>query len=63
MPRLTQLKDVLFPVNEHPIFFTFQTQDGEQRQPVQDKKAIVNQTTRRVLGIVSRGYRLVTNKL
>jgi hypothetical protein len=62
MPRLTQLNDVLFPVNEHPIIVIFQAPGGEQRLPVPNKKAVVNQMTHRVLGIVSRGYRLMTNR-
>jgi len=37
------------------------TKSGERRLSVPDKKAIVNTKTNRVLGVVSRGYRLVTN--
>ena len=61
MPRLSKLDDVLFPVEEHPVFVSIKTNSGEKRLPVPDKKAIVNVKTQRVLGIVSRGYRLVTN--
>jgi hypothetical protein len=61
MPRLTTLDDVLFPVEEHPVFVNFTDRGGERRLSVPGKKAIVNRTTRRVLGIVSRGYRLVSN--
>jgi len=62
MPRLTQLDDVLFPVQEHPVFASVQTESGEQRLPIPDKKAIVNCDSGRVLGVVSRGYRLVSNR-
>jgi hypothetical protein len=62
MPRLTKLDDVLFPVDEHPVFVTIKENGSEHRLPVPDKKAIVNRTNRHVLGIVSRGYRLVTNR-
>ena len=61
MPRLTQIDDVLFPVEEHPVFVSVRTESGERRLSVPDKKAIVNTKTNRVLGVVSRGYRLVTN--
>jgi hypothetical protein len=61
MPRLTNIEDVLFPVEEHPVFVSVRRESGERRQSVPDKKAIVNTNTNRVLGIVSRGYRLVTN--
>jgi hypothetical protein len=61
MPRLTQLDDVLFPVEEHPVSVDVRTKSGVRRLPVPNKKAIVNTKTDRVLGVVSRGYRLVTN--
>jgi hypothetical protein len=41
MARLTQLHDVLFPVDEHPIFVGIQSPSGEKRISVPDKKAIV----------------------
>jgi len=62
MPRLTQVDDVLFPVEEHPVFVSVPTESGERRLSVPEKKAIVNKKTNRVLGVVSRGYRLVTNR-
>ncbi len=62
MPRLTKLDDVLFPVEEHPVFVSVLANGSERRLPVPDKKAIVNRTNQRVLGIVSRGYRLVSNR-
>ena len=61
MPRLIKLDDVLFPVEEHPVFVCIPGKGGERRLAVPEKKAIVNGTTQRVLGIVSRGYRLVSN--
>jgi hypothetical protein len=62
MQRLTNLDEVLFPVAEHPVFVHMRTEEGERRLPVPEKKAIVNRTSGRVLGIVSRGYRLVSNR-
>jgi hypothetical protein len=62
MPRLNQLKDILFPVEEHPVFVSMKTASGEQRLPVPGKKAIVNRDSGRVVGVVSRGYRLVSNR-
>ena len=55
MPRLTQIDDVLFPVEEYPVFVSVRTESGERRLSVPDKKAIVNTKTNRVLGVVSRG--------
>ncbi len=59
---MTQLDDVLFPVEEHPVFVGIRNKDGERRLTVPDKKALVNHDTGRVLGVVSRGYRLVSNR-
>jgi len=61
MPRLTQLDLLLFPVEEHPIFASVKSASGERRLSIPDKKAIVNRDRGRVLGVVSRGYRLVSN--
>jgi len=62
MPRLTDLKDVLFPVEERPVFVTIGDPPEERRVAVPEKKAIVNRASGRVVGIVSRGYRLVSNQ-
>ena len=62
MPRLTNINDVLFPVDEHSVFASFTENGSERRLAVPEKKAIVNCKTSRVLGIVSRGYRLVSNQ-
>ena len=62
MPRLTQLDDVLFPVEERPVFAGAHGTIGEALLSVPDKKAIVDTKRSRVLGIVSRDYRLVSNR-
>jgi len=61
MSRLAKIEDILFPVEEHPVFVHVKMKSGERRLPVSDKKAILNSKTNRVLGVVSRGYRLVKN--
>jgi len=62
MPRLTQLDDILFPVEEHPVFVSAYADTKERRISVPNKKALVNTRNYRVLGVVSRDYRLVTNR-
>ncbi len=62
MARLTNLDDVIFPVAEHPVFARISDPAGEVHISVGDKKAIVNRAGNRVLGIVGRAYRLVTNR-
>ena len=51
MQRLTQIDDLLFPVEEHPVFVNINTKSRERVLPVPDKKAIVNAKTDRVLGV------------
>jgi hypothetical protein len=62
MARLTQLAQVLFPVEEHPVLVKVSCQDGERLLSAPDKKAIVNTASQQVVGVVSRGYRLVSNR-
>jgi hypothetical protein len=62
LPRLTKLKDVCFPVEEHPIFVIVDGPSGKRQLPIPEKKALVNCESGRVLGVVSRDYRLVTNQ-
>ena len=62
MPRLTRIEDVLFPVQEHPVFAHVKNPTDCQQLPVPHRKAIVDVVNRRVVGIVSQGYRLVTNR-
>jgi len=62
MARLTQLGEVLFDVEEHPVFASVKVDGVERRLPVHDKKAIVNTRSGHVLGVVGRAYRLVTNR-
>ncbi|TFG61292.1 MAG: DUF932 domain-containing protein, partial [Nitrospirales bacterium] len=47
---------------EHPVFVGMRTISGELRLSVPSNKAIVNTKTNRVLAVVSRDYRLVTNR-
>lgn len=60
--RVSQLEEVLFPVEEHPVYVVVQEPSGERRLPAPHKKAIVDTASHRVLGIVSRDYLLVTNR-
>ncbi len=61
MARITKLENVVFPVEEHPVFAHIETASGERRVRVPGRKAIVNSKSGCVLGIVSRDYRLVSN--
>lgn len=63
MARLTEPDQVLFAVEEHDVFASVRTPDGGRRHLlIRDKKAIVNVRDDRVVGVVSKAYRLVTNR-
>lgn len=62
MPRLNKLDDVLFPVEEHPVFANIRGEKSEWQLPVPYKKAIVDVKNGRVVGVVSQGYQLVSNR-
>jgi hypothetical protein len=62
MPRLTKLNDVLFTVEERPVYTSVGTASGERWQKIPYKKAIVNRDNGHVLGVVSQSYRLVSNR-
>ncbi len=62
MPRITDIKQLLFPVEEHPVFAHVETEEGEKRILAPGHKAILNAKSGRVVGIVSQGYRLVSNR-
>ncbi len=42
MPRLNNLNDLLFPVEEHPVFVEIQEPFGKRQIPVPDKMVIVH---------------------
>ena len=62
MARLRGIQDLMFPLQEHPVFAGIRTREGERRVPIPDRKAIFNGATGRVLGIVSRDCVVVTNE-
>lgn len=62
MTRLTAINDLLFPVEERPVFTLIETRAGEREISVPNKKALVDMKANRVVGVVSSNYRLVTNQ-
>ena len=61
MARLNRLEDIDFPVSEHPVVVMTGEGATQRRISVRDKKGLVNDNSQRVLGIVSKAYRLVSN--
>ena len=57
MPRLHELKDVMFEVATRPLFVNI---DNREMQ-VRDSQAIVEIPSGRVVSVVGRGYRLVSH--
>jgi hypothetical protein len=58
MARLSKLPEILFPVALAPLHVRLDTREV----PVNDSRAVVDTRSGRVLGVVGRGYRLVTHE-
>lgn len=62
MPRLNHLEDILFPVELRPVFAFVGCSREQRRVRIPGKRAVVNMANHRAVGVVSSGYRLVTNR-
>lgn len=61
MKRETSVQNLLFDVDQVPIEAVVGSNGSTRRISIPGKKALVNQRTGLVLGVVSRDYRVVTN--
>lgn len=61
MKHQTSVHDLLFDVDQVPIEAVLGSNGSTRRISIPGKKALVNQRTGLVLGVVSRDYRVVTN--
>ena len=61
MKHQTSVHDLLFDVDQVPIEAVIGSNGSTRRINIPGKKALVNQRTGLVLGVVSREYRVVTN--
>lgn len=62
MSRAISLHDVFFDVEQVPIEAVARQGTDKRRVPIPSKKALLHGFTGTVLGVVSRDYRVVTNK-
>ncbi|MBE2287186.1 MAG: DUF932 domain-containing protein [Prosthecobacter sp.] len=62
MKHTPSVQDLLFDVDQVPIEAVIGSNGSTRRISIPGKKALVNQLTGLVLGVVSRDYRVVTNK-
>jgi hypothetical protein len=62
MKRKTSVQNLLFDVDQVPIEAVVGSNGSTRRISIPGKKALVNQLTGLVLGVVSRDYRVVTNQ-
>ena len=62
MPRITEYRDLFFPVETRPIFTKIHDDWTKKELEIPNRKAVLNCRTNAVLGVVSKGYRLVTNQ-
>jgi hypothetical protein len=56
------IQDLLFGVDQVPVDAVIGTNGHTRRITIPGKKALVNQRTGKILGVVSRDYRVVTNQ-
>lgn len=61
MARIREIEDILFQVEEHPVFARVPWNEGATWVEAPWRKAIVDMRSRRVVGMVGRNYRVVTN--
>lgn len=62
MKHETSVQDLLFDVDQVPVEAVIGTNGHTHRINIPGKKALVHQGTGHVLGVVGRGYRVVTNR-
>ncbi len=62
MRRACNLDELMFPVEEHPVYANVLIGGQRRNLLIRDKKAIVNMRTGTVTGVVGRNYCLVTNR-
>lgn len=62
MPRIRNLKGLMFPVAEAPLFAETRTGLERTKIAVSGKRALIDTASHRVVGIVGAGYRVVTNE-
>ena len=58
----TSVHDLLFDVDQVPIEAVVGSKGSTRRISIPGKKALLNQRTGLLLGVVSRDYRVVTNQ-
>jgi len=62
MTHNPSIQDLLFGVDQVPVEAVIGTNGHTRRITIPGKKALVNQRTGHILGVVSRDYRVVTNQ-
>jgi hypothetical protein len=61
MARITDINDLLFPVELHPVFTEFEINGRKIRIEVPNNKIVVNSKSGKPFGVVSSTYKLITN--
>lgn len=61
MTRLTEIEDILFEVEEYPVFAQLPGEEKPRWVQAPGKKAIVDIWSKRVVGVVGKDYRVVPN--
>ena len=62
MTRITNIDDLLFPVELTPVYTEIKIQGVTKKLEVPNHRIVLNQTTGTALGVVSDNYELISNK-
>lgn len=61
MTRITDIDEIMFPVELHPVYTEIGSNGTTNKIEVKNSKAVVNTKSGTVLGVVNKNYELITN--
>ncbi len=61
MARITDIDDLLFPVELYPVFTEVKINGNISKIKIPNNKIVVNKKVKKPLGVVSNNYKLITN--
>ena len=62
MPRITEFEALMFPVELCPIYTEIKINGITSQQKIPNSKVVVNGESGKLLGVVSKNYKLITNE-
>ncbi|MDE0042084.1 MAG: DUF932 domain-containing protein [Candidatus Poribacteria bacterium] len=62
MPRITEFESLMFPVELRPVYTNIEIDGTQLQKKIPNSRVIVNIESGKPLGVVSKDYKLITNK-